>query len=236
MASLSQFSGPPPNTPSVLPKVVGSTTILLGLALVTYVLRMYSRIVPYWNLQWDDYVMTFAVVTVVNWAVTLAIMLLTEERAPTSLAMVEKTLLFGYVSRHMWNLSVTSIKVSVALMMLRIKQTKRWRIGISVMVAALIIFGLGQMIAMLVQCVPIRQNWDITGTGTCWSATRQDNVTYISSGISRFTLQFAHLLQNKRLIAHQHCTRLRILLARCCRSLSSPRLIDRCGKRFSLQC
>jgi hypothetical protein len=59
--------GPPPTSPSVLPKVVGSTTILLGLALLTYGLRMYSRVVPYWNLQWDDHVMTLAViVTIIN--------------------------------------------------------------------------------------------------------------------------------------------------------------------------
>jgi hypothetical protein len=190
MATVSPLSSLPADTPSVLPRVVGSTTILLGVALLTYALRMYSRIVPYWNLQWDDHVMTFAVVvTVVNWAVTLAIMLQTEGRAPTSLAGAEQALKLGYITRHMWNLSVTSIKVSVALMMLRIKQTKQWRIGIFAMVAALLILCLGQMIALLVQCVPVRQNWDITGTGTCWSVTHHDNVTYISSGISSHTVQ-----------------------------------------------
>ena len=186
MAGLpSMHPGPPLDPPSVLPKVVGSTTILLGLALLTYGLRMYSRVVPYWNLQWDDHVMTCAVAfTIVNWALNLDIQLISQGRTPTSLLMAEQLLKLAYVSRHMWNWSVTLIKISVALMMLRIKQTQRWRMGISVLVAALLILGLGQLILLLVQCVPIKQNWDLTGTGTCWSTKRQDNITYISTGIS----------------------------------------------------
>jgi hypothetical protein len=186
MAGLLSMHAPPPlDSPSVLPKVIGATTILLGLALLTYGLRMYSRVVPYWNLQWDDHVMTCAVAfTIVNWAVNLDIQLITQGRSPTSLAMAEQLLKLAYISRHMWNWSVTLIKVSVALMMLRIKQTPRWRIGISVLVASLLILGLAQMVALLVQCVPIKQNWDLIGTGTCWSTKHQDNVTYITAGIS----------------------------------------------------
>jgi uncharacterized membrane protein len=180
-----QFQGPPPDLPSVLPRVVGSTTILLGLALLTYGLRMYSRIVPFWNLKRDDHVMTLAVaVTMVNWALNLQIQLVTRGRTPTSLATAEEILKLGYVSRHMWNWSVTLIKVSVALMMLRIKQTPRWRIGISALVVALLVLGFGQLVALLVQCKPIKQNWDLTGTGTCWSSTRQNTVTYIATGMS----------------------------------------------------
>jgi hypothetical protein len=171
------------DTPSVLPKVVGSTTILLGLALLTYGLRMYSRMVPYWNLKWDDHTMTCAVAfTVVNWAVNLDIQVITQGRNPTSLVMAERLLKLGYVSRHLWLWSVTFIKVSVALMMLRIKQTRRWQIGISMLVATLLVMGFVQLIGLLIQCRPLNKNWNLTGPGKCWSTTIQDNGTYISSG------------------------------------------------------
>jgi hypothetical protein len=124
-------------------------------------------------------------VTIVNWALTLSIQVTSGGRTPDTIPKIVHTLKFAYISRLMWVWSVTFIKVSVALMMLRIKQTPAWRRGISALVATLLIFGIAMTISLLTQCWPIRKNWDITSlVGSCWSVNGQSIFTYVTTGIS----------------------------------------------------
>jgi hypothetical protein len=63
------------------------------------------------------------------------------------------------------------IKVSFALMLLRISQSKLLRHFLWVMIALQITLGVYNTLATLLQCVPVHKAWDLTGTvqGRCWS-------------------------------------------------------------------
>jgi hypothetical protein len=64
--SNSSFGTPdnlPPYSDSVIPRTVPMVTVLLFLALVAYILRMYTRVVHYRSLGPDDYCMTLAMVS-----------------------------------------------------------------------------------------------------------------------------------------------------------------------------
>jgi hypothetical protein len=177
----------PSPTETRLPTVVGSLTILLGLALLTYGLRIYSRSYPYSILGWDDHMMSIAVVvTVINYALTIALITASQGKhiEYVSLSTIVYITKIAYFSRFLWVWSVTTIKTSVALMILRIKQSPAWRIGIFCLVATLLVLGIGQTIALLVQCRPIRDNWALVNEGNCWNQDLQNKITYTSSGIS----------------------------------------------------
>jgi hypothetical protein len=70
------------------------------------------------------------------------------------------------------NLPNVLVKVSIAIMLLRIKTTKTWRIGLYILVASLALVGVLSTIVNLTFCRPISAFWSLTERTThCWSAT-----------------------------------------------------------------
>ena len=67
------------------------------------------------------------------------------------------------------------VKISIAIMLLRIKTTKTWRFGLYVLVASLVLVGIMSTVVTLVMCRPISAFWSLTERTThCWAP---DNVT-----------------------------------------------------------
>lgn len=178
----------PPYSHTTVPAVIVTTTVLLGLALVTYVLRIYTRVSPYLILGWDDFAITLATaITVANWACNISIQIVTGGRHVEyiSPSAFQKAAQLGYVSMVLWIWSITTLKVSVALMLLRIKQTPKWKAGIWSLIAALFAVGIASTLAQILQCIPIRSNWDLLlhlKPGNCWTEEKQEIVTYSVSG------------------------------------------------------
>jgi hypothetical protein len=86
------------------------------------------------------------------------------------LPVIEQGLKLGYV---VFTLSIwvnLLIKISVALMLLRIKSTFAWRIGLWTLIACCVAVGFAATFTQLYQCRPLRAFWDIElrGTGACW--------------------------------------------------------------------
>jgi hypothetical protein len=67
------------------------------------------------------------------------------------------------------------IKISIVIMLLRIKTTKTWRVGLYILLASLILVGIMSTVVNLVMCRPISAFWSLTDRSThCWAA---DNMT-----------------------------------------------------------
>jgi hypothetical protein len=63
------------------------------------------------------------------------------------------------------------VKISIAIMLLRIKTTKVWRIAIYSLLASLVFVGVMSTIITLLYCKPISAFWSLTDRSThCWSA------------------------------------------------------------------
>jgi hypothetical protein len=63
------------------------------------------------------------------------------------------------------------VKISIAIMLLRIKTTKTWRIAIYSLLASLVFVGVISTIVYLFYCRPISAFWSLTDREThCWSA------------------------------------------------------------------
>lgn len=66
---------------------------------------------------------------------------------------------------------MAAIKISFALMLLRIEQTRILRRFLWAMIGVQVALGVYNTLATLLQCVPIHKAWDLVGNvaGTCWS-------------------------------------------------------------------
>jgi hypothetical protein len=72
--------------------------------------------------------------------------------------------------------SNTYVKLSVALMLLKIKPEKAWRRGLTSLIAILTISVIGMAIAQLLMCRPIRASWNVIlrlNPGNFWDVNTQ---------------------------------------------------------------
>jgi hypothetical protein len=63
------------------------------------------------------------------------------------------------------------IKISIALMLLRIKDSRRWKIGLWTLIGSAIAIGVSLTIVELLQCRPLKGFWEIElrATSHCFS-------------------------------------------------------------------
>jgi hypothetical protein len=81
-----------------------------------------------------------------------------------------------------WIWSLTWVKLSISLMLLRIKQSKAWKIGIWTMVAFLCLSAVAGTLAGLFQCTPIKANWELEiRQASCWESGSLQTATYAVS-------------------------------------------------------
>jgi rhodopsin domain-containing protein len=151
--------------------VVISWTILLALSLLTYVLRLYTRLRPRPRLQWDDHTMTVGILLMIAFYIS-NMMIEAILGRPLTIKLIEKTLLLVFLDRLLWIWSVTMIKLSVTIVILRIRQERHWQRGLYFLIAVLLLAAIGNSISILLACRPIKANWNIElllTPGTCQS-------------------------------------------------------------------
>jgi hypothetical protein len=91
-------------------------------------------------------------------------------------------LYYSFFTLPLWVWSVSCTKISVLLMLLRIKQTPVWKRGIAIFITFVVLNGIAITLVQLLQCRPIRANWDITlPRSDCLPQNHVLNATYIIS-------------------------------------------------------
>jgi hypothetical protein len=79
-----------------------------------------------------------------------------------SLDQIQGSLYWGYISVYFWSSSLTCTKISILLMLLRIKQTPTWKRGVFTFIAFLILNEISIILVALLQCKPIEANWNLS--------------------------------------------------------------------------
>jgi hypothetical protein len=172
----------------------GTTLALHGLALLVFGARMWSRWYPVYRMQLDDYACVMAYVSLHRslWAFTRKLITMLSQilivvntsllaaaipyafgRDPHTYFLSDSQEAFKYASiaQPIWAWSMVFIKVSFALMLLRIEQAKALRRFLWCMIVLQITLGIYNTLATLLQCMPVHKAWDLVGAvkGTCWS-------------------------------------------------------------------
>lgn len=99
----------------------------------------------------------------------------------------------SFISMPFWVWVMAFLKTSVCLMLLRIKKSRPWTAGISILIFVQFASAIAATICQLLQCAPIAANWNPTLPGAeCWSAARIKLAVY-SCTCRRTSLPFWNL-------------------------------------------
>jgi hypothetical protein len=94
------------------------------------------------------------------------------ERSSFTLQDVSNSMRYAVIAQPLWAWAMAAIKTSVAFMLLRLEQEVPWRRFLWIMIAIQGFLGLYNMIAQLLQCIPLHAAWDLLKLteAKCWSS------------------------------------------------------------------
>ncbi|CAO2647340.1 Nn.00g082620.m01.CDS01 [Neocucurbitaria sp. VM-36] len=179
-----QVTGEPVPNDTQAPMLIGATGSLLLVAILLLFARLWSRLGPISNLGMEDWTVVGATVypTMQN---TKKITKANKTNPYQILAMVKFLLVilacshgFGrhalfvtqsdrssafrllFACQVIWYWSITLVKLSVALLLLRLKPGRAWRIFLFSTMGVLVLSAMVQTIFQFLQCQPFRSYWD----------------------------------------------------------------------------
>jgi len=142
---------------------IGLTSSLLFLASISFFVRIYQRITPVWKMGADDYfIIVGYLLSIVDWG------LLLPQQVPVpgfiSMDAALRNFKTGWIAIGVWGVSMTCIKVSIALTLLRIqKKSLAWRIFLYSIIALQVAYGvLNLFFNTVIACRPLSHAWDFT--------------------------------------------------------------------------
>lgn len=96
-----------------------------------------------------------------------------------SMEQLTEGLRLSFAMMFLWVWAVSLTKMSILLMLLRVKQTTLWVRGITGLIVFVLLVGIGITICQLLQCSPPKANWEVMLALThCWNAEKVLRVNY----------------------------------------------------------
>ncbi|QPC59872.1 hypothetical protein HYE67_002103 [Fusarium culmorum] len=139
---------------------IGVTSPLIAIALIMFVARIWLRVRPAWRISWEDYSMTIGVAAA---CVDFGFLIPQMITQPTLITEEQRiwTRKYSFLAIPVWGIAMMFIKVSIAMMMLRIQPNLLWwRIFCYVIMSALVAYGVANTFFILLQCRPLEASWD----------------------------------------------------------------------------
>jgi hypothetical protein len=160
---------------------VGVTIPLLTLCLITFYIRLYIRARPQWRFGWDDGFIVAGFVSInvcrsivekktdwekafaiADWALLQYEMFMTPQLL--SFPVATNSMKLAYLAIPVWGCSMTCIKISAALTLLRIPQSKIWNIGLYFITGLQSAYFIGNTVFIFVACQPLQGIWGLSVT------------------------------------------------------------------------
>jgi hypothetical protein len=159
-----------PPDENIGPTIVAITATLTVVILITTSLRLYTR----WALRslgWDDYTIAITAVLAVTRTAIQAVQVQHgngRHQVYVSHDDYVYNNMLGFYTQIFLFASSCLLKVSICLLLLRIKDTRPLKILLYTVMVGLFVANFGCIIILLAQCNPIETYWKETG-GVCWS-------------------------------------------------------------------
>ncbi|KAF2875959.1 hypothetical protein BDV95DRAFT_591365 [Massariosphaeria phaeospora] len=176
MPDLSLIPSPPSPAAQANARAFAGVVISLDIiATLVFAGRLWTRFFPVYRMRSDDYVILVGYVLIMVDSIVLFLAVpysFGREVASITLADTQDSQRYAVISQPLWAWSMAAIKISVALMMLRLEQTKFWRRFLWGMVAVQMLLGIYNMLCALLQCIPLHAAWDPLKLveAKCWSS------------------------------------------------------------------
>ncbi|KAL5464945.1 hypothetical protein PMIN06_000898 [Paraphaeosphaeria minitans] len=165
---------------------VGSALLLISILLLAA--RLWSRLHPVYRLKIDDWtVLAATILGIVHYFLLVISVLNGLGRRTFSVPAAGRSTAMRYlfISQVFWYWSVTLIKLSVALLLLRLKQTRPWRSFLYLIMAIAISAAIVQTCFQFLQCRPFSVFWDPRGfrSAVCFRRSIIDGNIIVFSSI-----------------------------------------------------
>ncbi|KAK4210376.1 hypothetical protein QBC37DRAFT_35374 [Rhypophila decipiens] len=168
------MSAPPPPPPPVDPGYhagdrldaipLASVGTLLGIATITTALRIFWRIKPIWRIGADDITLVFALALTISWYGVDAAMY--HHGRGLEGAVLDPWTVGPLIVADgvLWVWALCIIRISVALMLLRLKESRWWKSVLWTVIGVQICMLIVGTTMHLVMCRPLSARWAPTGT------------------------------------------------------------------------
>ncbi|KAK1770194.1 hypothetical protein QBC33DRAFT_446602 [Phialemonium atrogriseum] len=169
------------------PALLSINFILLAVVVVTTSLRLYTRF-SLRALGWDDYTITAtALVATTRVAIQAAQVQYGNGRHRQYISNEDYVTnnMLGWYAQLLLFVSMTLLKISIGLLLLRIRNTRVLRIFLCCLISGVIITNLTCIIVLLSECSPVSAYWK--GGGSCWDTRVRIYAIYITIGYSLMT-------------------------------------------------
>ncbi|KAF4632430.1 hypothetical protein G7Y89_g5695 [Cudoniella acicularis] len=163
--------------PNPLPPDVDKGPLFLILTCILTVLSFTATFLRCWvrrahrQLGWDDYLMVpTTLFTLVRTGIQIASVFHGNGRHVWYLSDEDTiwVVMAGWYTQLILFPSICLLKMSIALLLLRIKDTPRTKVAMWIMMAGLIATNLLPVIILLAECSPVQAYWNLS-TGKCWN-------------------------------------------------------------------
>lgn len=174
---------PLPPDKNVGPVLIGISATLITFVILTTSLRIWVRF-SLRCLGSDDYtIVVVASLGIVRFAIQVAQVKVGNGRHRWYISNDNyiRNNMLGWICQILLFASVCLLKVSILLLLLRIKNTKWFRYASWAIAVGLVITNLACIIILLAECDPVEAYW--TGEGTCWDARIRIYTIYFTIGM-----------------------------------------------------
>ncbi|KAJ4346753.1 uncharacterized protein N0V89_010685 [Didymosphaeria variabile] len=171
--------------------LLGVTAFLFLVILTLFGGRVYER-AKQRRFRWDDYSITLAtLLALIEWSLVIAATTygLGHDVISSSryLKIHAHHLLFA--SDLFWIPTTALIRIGIAFTVLHFKQGRPWRITLSLLIAAQVLFCIISLVFMVVQCIPLEYNWNeaIHRDSVCTASNTVLSSEYVQAGVGTAT-------------------------------------------------
>jgi hypothetical protein len=165
------------------PALIIVSVLLTIIAFFTTMLRLWVRRKRR-ALGWDDYIIAVAMIlTVIEAALTIKAVTRGKGKPSDSLSKGDKEFInmYSWYAQHVLFAAMASVKISVCLLITRIKSSSQMKWLTGIIIAVLTAAALEVIIVLLAQCQPISLYWR-PGPGTCWPTEVRIYSIYVQAG------------------------------------------------------
>lgn len=166
------------------PALMVISSLLLALIIITTSLRLYTRY-SLRMLGWDDYTITVtAALAVVRVAIQAVQVRHGNGRHRPFLSEEDYIYnnMLGWYAQILLFISTALLKISICLLLLRIRSSRHLKIFLGCVMAGLVVTNLTCVIILLAECTPVSAYW--MGGGKCWDTRVRIYAIYITIGKS----------------------------------------------------
>ncbi|EDU42611.1 hypothetical protein A1F94_012590 [Pyrenophora tritici-repentis] len=158
-----QLDGDDPSHDSQAPLLLGVCGSLTCLAVLIFGARLWSRLRPTLKLHLEDWTAGAATILAVSMYIIVCLACeygFGQRSIHVSAASRSAAMRLIFICQLVWNFAINLVKISVALLLFRLKESRAWRIFLASTIVLLILTATTSTFFQFLQCRPFSVYWD----------------------------------------------------------------------------